>query len=89
MKYKYRLPQMQQFAWLAKLTREYPTNNREVLRVAERWGFKREVIRFLKLFDPDETFYSRADFLTLCSDLKMLIEQKWQQPKEYLYSPQD
>lgn len=88
MRYKHRLPQMKHFVWLAKLVGDYPVSNHEMLRTAERWGFKHEVVWFLKLFDPGETYYSRADFLTRCSELMALIKQEWEQPIEFLRSPQ-
>jgi hypothetical protein len=47
-----------------------------MLRTANRWGFKQDVIRFLKLFDADEEFHSATDFQNRCSELARLIRDE-------------
>ncbi len=89
MKHVHRLPSSKDIIWLSKLATSYPVTRRQIVRVARMWNFKNDLIAFLRLFPPDEMFESRADFVTRCEDLTILIRQEWESPKEVLRSQQD
>lgn len=89
MTYTKNLPNSKDIVWLSKLMTSYPVTRSEIVRIARRWNFPETVIAFLRQFPADETFDSRADLVSRCENLALLIRQEWESPKEVVQSPQD
>ena len=83
------LPITKDIAWLRKLRTSYPATRSELVRMARRWNFPDTVIEFLRQFPADEAFDSRADLVSRCESLAILIRQEWESPKEIAQSTQD
>lgn len=89
MTYTKNLPNTKDIAWLSKLITSYPATRSEIVRMARRWNFPDTVIEFLRQFPADEAFDSRADLVSRCESLAILIRQEWESPKEIAQSTQD
>lgn len=83
------LPHISDIAWLSTRIRPYPADRAEVVRIARRWNLPDTVIEFLRQFPASELFTSRADMVTRCDNLALLIRQEWESPKETVQSVQD
>lgn len=86
MVYSKQLPPIRYMLSLANDT-EFPAALRDIMKVANRWGFPKTVIDFLNLFDANLTFENRLDFVDRCKELELLIDQERSMPKETLRSP--
>jgi hypothetical protein len=60
-----------------------------IILYARQLGINHNVVDFLHRFHTDEIFQSRADFITRCDELELLIREKRDMPHEILRSPQD
>lgn len=89
MTYTKNLPNTKDIAWLSKLMTSYPTTRSEIVRMARRWNLPETVIAFMRQFPADAIFDSRADLVSRCEGLALLIRQEWESPKEVVQSTQD
>jgi HD-like signal output (HDOD) protein len=89
MAYTKTLPNTKDIAWLSKLITSYPATRSEIVRMARRWNFPDTVVEFLRQFPADEAFESRADLVSRCESLALLIRQEWESPHETVQSQQD
>ena len=83
------LPHITDIAWVSTRVAPYPAHRAEIVRIARRWNLPDSVIEFLRQFPADEVFTSRADLVTRCENLALLIRQEWESPAETFQSPQD
>ena len=83
------LPRIDNIVRLAKITGPYPVKARSLLETARLRDFHKSTLDFLRLFPSDEAFESRADFLTRCDELELMIREERKMPSEALRSPQD
>ena len=83
------LPHTADIAWVSTRVAPYPARRAEVVRIARRWNLPDSVIEFLRQFPADELFTSRADLVTRCENLALLIRQEWESPSEIAQSLQD
>jgi hypothetical protein len=89
MTYTKRLPNTKDIVWLSKLVTSYPATRRDIVRMARKWNFPETVVEFLRQFPSDETFMTRADLVSRCESLALLIRQEWESPHETVQSIQD
>jgi len=87
--YTKQLPNMKTIQQVAKLAGPFPTSARMIVFYAKHFGLDHDVTDFLHQFHPDEMFQSRADFITRCDELELMIQEEREMPKEVLRSPQD
>lgn len=80
MAYTNRLPSEKDIIWLSKLVVSYPVTRREILRIARMWNSKPEVVSFLRLFEPDQLFQNRTDFVSQSEQYALRIRQEWELP---------
>lgn len=88
MKYSKPLPPVRYLTSLAYDTR-FPASCEDIVQVACSWGFPDTVIDFLNLFEADEIFKNREEFITRCKQVEMLIAQKRTMPEEIIRNPQN
>ncbi|HVX47885.1 MAG TPA: DUF2795 domain-containing protein [Candidatus Saccharimonadales bacterium] len=67
---------------LAEIAGPFPASRQEIMRIARNYGFDREVLHFLNLFPADEVFDSRADFITRCDEVELLVREERDAPEE-------
>lgn len=67
----------------------FPVHAAEVMEAAQRIGCMPENISLLCEFDPDDVFENGVDFITRCDEVRLLLHEKREAPRELLRSPQD
>lgn len=87
--YNQPLPKIDKLQRLSKSVGPFPLTARHITLAARRFGYSPNTVTFLKLFPSDEFFESRADFVTRCSELELLIDQERKSEQETLRSPQE
>lgn len=88
MQYKKPLPQIHNILWLAKYAGPFPMENKDIIRLAEKWNFSKSMVDFLHLFPENEVFENGLEFVTRCEELEHLIREERKAPLEMLRSPQ-
>ncbi len=68
-----RLPSLRTLRNLADMDGPFPLHTKHIILAAERFWFRDNVIAFLRLFPPDEVFYSREDFVVRCAQLERYL----------------
>jgi hypothetical protein len=63
-------PSMHTLRRLADVAGPFPIKSRHMILAAERFGFSARVGSFLELFELEEIFLSRDDFMRRCKDIK-------------------
>ena len=89
MTYIKQLPRLDNLRRLAQLAGPFPITARMIIFYAQNHGLDDNLIDLLCLFHPAEVFQSRADFITRCNELELIIKEWREMPKEVLRSPQD
>lgn len=89
MNYTQPLPKLENFSWLARMVGPFPMPAGVIRRAAESLKLNKSVSNFLKLFPEDEEFESRADFLTRCEDLELIIREERNMQSEPLILSQE
>ena len=84
--YTRHLPSMYDIARLSIRVRQYPVTRSELVRIARQWNYSEDVIMFLRQYEPDELFMTRADLVTRCSVLAEKIRHNWEQPTKELHN---
>ena len=82
MAYSVRLPDTRDISWLSTLLPSYPATRRDIVRMARKWNLDNSVIMFLRQFDADVSFTSRADFVQRCESLAAKIRREWESPRQ-------
>lgn len=70
MAYNSYFPSKRTLRRLADATGPFPIKCRHMILAAERLAFSSRVIGLLELFDPDEIFRNREDFMRRCKDIR-------------------
>lgn len=81
MTYEKKLPPVRQILKLANMV-EFPATCLEVFKTAKRQGFSKNMLDFLSLYKNTNKFSSKAEFITRCEVLEMMINQEKTTPPE-------
>lgn len=82
MAYSVRLPDTRDISWLSTLLPSYPATRRDIVRAARKWNVSSDTIKFIRQFDADKLFSSRADFILQCESLAKRIRREWESPRQ-------
>lgn len=87
--YTQQLPEIKALDKLADQVKNYPESAFGITNLARDMNCEKEIIAFLRLFDPHHMFSSQDEFITCCEELQLLLQEERTMPKERLRSPQD